>query len=1137
MATSHVGAILDHIRSFAEIHATRSLSDGQLLQRFTVKGDGEAFATLMRRHGRLVWTICRHILPSEHDAEDAFQAAFLVLARRAASIRKTEAVAEWLHGVAYRIAVRAKQMAAKRLGRERQAAAAAKRLGDRAIAAAPPDGVLRELQELLQEEVAQLPEKYRTPFVMCCLEGRCWREVAAELGWKEGTLATRIARARKLLQMRLARHGVTLSAALTAGVLGNDAASAALIVATRQAAMRLASGGALPAITTPAVASLVETGLRTFGPMKTKFATALLLAAITLTGSVTFAVTHPQTAGAPSKEGVVGAVAQSDKAEARLVRTDAHGDQLPDGAIRRLGTLRFRQGGGQVNRLLISRDGKTLVSKSYYGERSVCVWEFPTGKLRHQFAGHYDENRAVALTPDGKTLAVGREAVISFYDLDSGKEARQFKSPRGETQGLAFSANGKLLASGHNGQTVSLWDVASGKEIANLPAQHNGSGLLAFSPDGKTLATGDTLDKTIRLFDVETRKERHQLRRPSFVHDLAFSPDSSTLAAGGNDGTVPLWEVASGKLVRELRGPFSYASAVAWSPDGKTLASSEYDEKGEVEYIRFWDSTTGEERSHIGGSMGLIRSLAFTADGKTLIGGGGGIVHLWDVSSGEERPPAKGNDTVVWALAVSPDGKTLAYGGTDVHLWDISRAHEVGTLPGHHWSFAFSPDGQRLAGGSGVNFVNLWDVPGRRLVRRLETDLKKDGLKWVAHYKTAFSPDGKLLASGSRDLRTAGGVDGIVRLWDLATGKEMRRLSMLHAAERYCGEPEAVAFAPDGRTLIASGRAEPKAGKVRVWDTATGKERTEIEAAMNSSLGTLDGRRFTHSEIVTPRVVFSPDGRLLAMNCGSKGIPVWEAVTGQERCRLEGHEAATVCVAWSPDGRTLASSGYDYTIRLWDLDSGTELRKLTGHRGKANALAFTSDGKTLISGGDDTTILFWDVASVTRREPLEVRLTPQQWDALWKDLAGADSAAAHKAMTRLIASPDTTAALKERLHAAPKLDANRLERLLGDLDSAEFAVRENATRAIEKLGEAACEAIERALARTEVSAEARRRLEGLQGRLAVPTGEPLRELRALEVLERLSTPEARQLIEKLANGAPDARLTREAKTALQRLQR
>jgi hypothetical protein len=217
------------------------------------------------------------------------------------------------------------------------------------------------------------------------------------------------------------------------------------------------------------------------------------------------------------------------------------------------------------------------------------------------------------------------------------------------------------------------------------------------------------------------------------------------------------------------------------------------------------------------------------------------------------------------------------------------------------------------------------------------------------------------------------------------------------------------------------------------------------------------------------------------------------------------------------------------------VETGKELRKLTGHRGKANVLVFSPDGKTLISGGDDTTILFWDVAAVTGREPAEKRLSPQEWEALWKALAGTDAAQAHQAIARLTASPGTVSALNERLHPAPKLDADRLERLLSDLDSENFAVRDQATREIEKLGGAAGQAIERALASADASPEKRRRLERLQSQLGVPTGEPLRELRALEVLERLATPESRQFIEKLAKGAPDARLTREAKTALQRL--
>jgi hypothetical protein len=361
------------------------------------------------------------------------------------------------------------------------------------------------------------------------------------------------------------------------------------------------------------------------------------------------------------------------------------------------------------------------------------------------------------------------------------------------------------------------------------------------------------------------------------------------------------------------------------------------------------------------------------------------------------------------------------------------------------------------------------------------------------------------------------------------------RLHLHDSRTDYC-TAEAVAFAPDGRALAASGRAEPRAGKVRLWNVATGKELAAVGAVINNSLGNLDGQPFPQSDIMLPRIVYSPDSRLLAMNSGLNYIPVWEAVTGRERCRLEGHDGPTACVLFSPDSRTLASAGYDQTVRLWDVETGKELRKLTGHRGKVGSLAFTPDGKTLISSGDDTTILFWNVAGVTSRQRPAVQLAPQEREKLWADLSGTDAAVAHQAMAKLTASPGTTAVLNERLHPAHKLDSNRLEQSLRDLDSEEFSVRENATREIEKLGEGAQPAIERVLARREVSAETRRRLEGLQSQLAVPTGESLRSLRSIEVLERIASPEARQLLQKLAEGAPEARQTREAKAALERLQ-
>src|SRR5262245_23615184 len=211
MAEPQLASVLRSLRHLSGAVPGGELTDTQLLRRFTGDREETAFAALLERHGRLVWSVCRHILRHEQDAEDAFQATFLVLARRATSIRKGESLASWLYGVAYRVALKARARAAR----------LAQALPTPPASTSGPvaEAALREVQAILDDEVQLLPEKFRAPFVLCCLEGRSKADAARELGWKEGTVSGRLAQARERLRRRLARRGVSLTAALTAVAL------------------------------------------------------------------------------------------------------------------------------------------------------------------------------------------------------------------------------------------------------------------------------------------------------------------------------------------------------------------------------------------------------------------------------------------------------------------------------------------------------------------------------------------------------------------------------------------------------------------------------------------------------------------------------------------------------------------------------------------------------------------------------------------------------------------------------------------------------------------------------------------------------------------------------------------------------
>ncbi|HMF15082.1 MAG TPA: sigma-70 family RNA polymerase sigma factor, partial [Gemmataceae bacterium] len=209
MTSMQVGPVARRLQQVLGAHRVREWTDAQLLQQFVARREEDAFAALLRRHGPLVLGVCRRVLRREQDAEDAFQATFLMLARHAESIRETNSVGSWLYRVAHRIATKAGIAMARRNTLE-------KRVTPGANSAESPEheSSQAELQAVLDNEVARLPEKYRAPFVLCCLEGKTRTEAARELGWKEGTVGGRVALARQMLQKRLTRRGVALTATL-----------------------------------------------------------------------------------------------------------------------------------------------------------------------------------------------------------------------------------------------------------------------------------------------------------------------------------------------------------------------------------------------------------------------------------------------------------------------------------------------------------------------------------------------------------------------------------------------------------------------------------------------------------------------------------------------------------------------------------------------------------------------------------------------------------------------------------------------------------------------------------------------------------------------------------------------------------